>query len=95
MIAIIGDERRIGLVPSLPLAWLHVMNWTGLRGAVAAALALSIPEGTPDRALLQGIVFGIGLFTLLVPGTTAARVLRWAGVQGDGATRASAAGPDT
>jgi CPA1 family monovalent cation:H+ antiporter len=76
-------ERRIGIVPALPLSWLHVMNWTGLRGAVATALALSIPEGTPDRELLQGIVFGIVLFTLVVQGTTAARVLRWAGVHAD------------
>jgi CPA1 family monovalent cation:H+ antiporter len=50
---------------------------------VAAALALSIPEGTADRELLQGIVFGIVLFTLLVQGTTAGRVLRWAGVGED------------
>jgi CPA1 family monovalent cation:H+ antiporter len=78
-------ERRVGLVPSLPLGWLHVMNWSGLRGAVAVALALSIPEATPDRELLQGIVFGVVLFTLLVQGTTAARVLRWAGVSGDDA----------
>jgi CPA1 family monovalent cation:H+ antiporter len=76
-------ERRIGLVPSLPLSWLHVMNWTGLRGAVAAALALSIPQGTADRELLQGIVFGVVLFTLLVQGTTAGRVLHWAGVGTD------------
>jgi CPA1 family monovalent cation:H+ antiporter len=76
-------ERRIGLVPALPLSWLHVMNWTGLRGAVAAALALSIPEGTADREMLQGIVFGVVLFTLLVQGTTAGRVLRWAGVGTD------------
>jgi CPA1 family monovalent cation:H+ antiporter len=76
-------ERQIGLVPALPLSWLHVMNWTGLRGAVATALALSIPEATPDRELLQGIVFGIVLFTLIVQGTTAERVLRWAGVHGD------------
>jgi monovalent cation:H+ antiporter, CPA1 family len=76
-------ERRIGLVPALPLSWLHVLNWTGLRGAVATALALSIPVGTPDRELLQGIVFGIVLFTLIVQGTTAERVLNWAGVHGD------------
>jgi CPA1 family monovalent cation:H+ antiporter len=76
-------ERRVGLVPSLPLAWLHVLNWTGLRGAVATALALSIPEGTPDRELMQGITFGIVLFTLIVQGTTAERMLRWAGVRGD------------
>ena len=81
-------ERRIGLVPSLPLSWLHVMNWTGLRGAVAAALALSIPEVTAYRALLQGIVFGVVLFTLLVQGTTAGRVLRLAGVGEDDDARA-------
>ena len=77
-------ERRIGLVPALPLSWLHVMNWTGLRGAVATALALSIPEATPHRELLQGVVFGVVLFTLIVQGTTAATVLRWAGVGEDG-----------
>ena len=73
-------EQRAGLGPALPLSWLHVMNWTGLRGAVATVLALSIPEGTPDRGLLQGTVFGIVLFTLIVQGTTAERLVRWAGV---------------
>jgi CPA1 family monovalent cation:H+ antiporter len=87
-------ERRFGLDPLLPLAWLHVMNWTGLRGAVAAALALSIPVGTLDRELLQGTVFGVVLFTLLVQGTTAASVLRWAGVEGEGAASAVEAEPD-
>jgi CPA1 family monovalent cation:H+ antiporter len=82
--------RRIGRSPSLPLSWLHVMNWTGLRGAVATALALSIPPGIPDRELLQGITFGIVLFTLLVQGTTAGRVIRWAKIQRDAdAQRAS------
>ena len=76
-------ERKVGIVPALPLAWLHVMNWTGLRGAVATALALSIPESVPDRALLQGIVFGVVLFTLIVQGTTAERVLRWSGVHSE------------
>ncbi len=74
--------RRTIRVPGLPLAWLHVMNWTGLRGAVAIALTLSIPEATPDRQLLQGIAFGIVLFTLIVQGMTAERMLRWAGVRG-------------
>jgi monovalent cation:H+ antiporter, CPA1 family len=73
-------ERRIGVLPSLPVGWLHVMNWTGLRGAVATALALSIPQGTPDRTVLQGIAFGIVLFTLVVQGLTAERVMRWARV---------------
>lgn len=77
-------EQRIARAPSLPLGWLHVMNWTGLRGAVATALALSIPVETAGRELLQGIVFGVVLFTLVVQGTTATRVLRWAKVDRDG-----------
>jgi monovalent cation:H+ antiporter, CPA1 family len=75
--------RVLGVAPQIPLAWLHVINWTGLRGAVAMALALSLPNDVPDRELLQGTIFGIVLFTVLVQGTTAGRVVRWAGVASD------------
>ena len=37
----------------LPRGWLHVLFWSGLRGAVAVALALSLPESIPQRSLLQ------------------------------------------
>lgn len=70
----------LGLSPRIPNAWLHVINWTGLRGAVAMALALSLPSDVPNRELLQGTIFGIVLFTLIVQGTTAERMVRWAGV---------------
>lgn len=82
-----GSSRlahRLGIASSVPISWLHVMNWTGLRGAVAMALALSLPSDVPDRALLQGTAFGIVLFTVLVQGTTAQRVVRWAGVKQEG-----------
>lgn len=72
--------HRLGRAPAIPVGWLHVINWTGLRGAVAMALVLSLPADMPDRTLLQGTTFGIVLFTVLVQGTTAGRVLRWAGV---------------
>ncbi len=87
-----GSSRlayRLGVAPWIPLSWLHVMNWTGLRGAVAMALALSLPGDVPDRTLLQGTTFGIVLFTVLVQGTTAGRVMRWAGVSAAVATPAS------
>ena len=83
-------ERRAGLLPRLPIAWLHVLNWSGLRGAVATVLALSLPADVPDRSLLQGITFGIVLFTLVVQGTTAERVMRWAGVDREPEGAASA-----
>ena len=78
-----GSSRlghRLGLAPPIPASWLHVLNWTGLRGAVAMALALSLPMDVPNRTLIQGTTFGIVLFTLLVQGTTAERVMRWTGV---------------
>ena len=76
-----GSSRiahRFGAAPRMPVSWLHVMNWSGLRGAVAIALALSLPNTVPDRTLLQGTTFGIVLFTVLVQGATAELVLHWA-----------------
>jgi CPA1 family monovalent cation:H+ antiporter len=55
----------------LPLGWLNVVFWAGLRGAVSTALALSLPIDFPNRSKLQGITFGVVLFTLVVQATTA------------------------
>ena len=66
-----GTSRLVrGRNHGLPMGWLHILFWGGLRGAVAIALALSLPVDFPKRELLQAITFGIVLFTLLVQGTT-------------------------
>ncbi|MGZ8437063.1 MAG: cation:proton antiporter [Candidatus Limnocylindrales bacterium] len=83
--------HRLGAARRMPLSWLHVMNWTGLRGAVAMALALSLPSDVPERTLLQGTTFGIVLFTVLVQGATAERVMRWADPSPDPARDAAIA----
>jgi CPA1 family monovalent cation:H+ antiporter len=69
---VVGGTARIvrGRERAIPSGWLHVLFWSGLRGAVAVALALSLPADFPQRALLQEIAFGIVLFTLLVQGMT-------------------------
>ena len=72
------DMPGFGLGP-VPIGWLHVLFWAGLRGAVSVALALSLPADLPNRELLQGITFGIVLFTLLVQGTTVNAVVRRSG----------------
>ncbi len=64
-----------GLNP-LPLRWRHVLFWGGLRGAIALALALSLPAATPQRALLQSMTFGVVLFTLVIQGLSMAGLLK-------------------
>ena len=71
---LLGGASRLtpspGLAGQVPSGWLHVLFWAGLRGAVAVAMALSLPADIPQRALLQEITFGVVLFTLLIQGTT-------------------------
>jgi monovalent cation:H+ antiporter, CPA1 family len=64
-----------GLEARMPMHWLHVLFWSGLRGAVAVAMALSLPQTVPQRELIQEITFGVVLFTLLVQGTTVGRLV--------------------
>jgi CPA1 family monovalent cation:H+ antiporter len=77
---------------ALPRGWAHVIFWSGLRGAIALAAALSLPADFPQRGLLQQISFGIVLVTLLVQGIGAPVVVRIALRGGDGATALRSAG---
>lgn len=60
--------RRAAGHAEIPPGWSHVLFWSGLRGAIALAAALSLPEALPQRHLLQQIAFGIVLLTLVVQG---------------------------
>lgn len=75
---LVGGLGRVAPLPGvaarLSVGWLHVLFWSGLRGAVAVAMALSLPANVPQREVLQAIVFGVVLFTLLVQGTTVGRL---------------------
>jgi CPA1 family monovalent cation:H+ antiporter len=82
-----GTSRLLGRGSAggpVPMGWLHVLFWAGLRGAVAVAMALSLPTDFPQRLLLQEITFGIVLFTLFVQGTTAELVVKRAGAVATG-----------
>jgi len=81
---LLGAAWRVSGPAGVPASerkgWLHVLNWSGLRGAVAVALALSLPLDVPERVRLQEITFGIVLFTLLVQGMTIESLIkRWLG----------------
>ncbi|MBB5926353.1 Na+/H+ antiporter [Streptomyces echinatus] len=74
---------RSGARERFPLAW------SGVRGAVSLAAALSVPATTAAGRPLAGhglLVFtavAVILLTLVVQGTTMPAVIRWAGLRGD------------
>ena len=54
----------------------HVMFWGGLRGALALALAVGIPESLPYRQQILTVTFAVVAFSVIVQGTTISWVLR-------------------
>jgi CPA1 family monovalent cation:H+ antiporter len=71
--------RRFGL-PRVSRGEQHVMWWGGLRGGLAVAIALSIPDTLPERALIQQLALGAVLFTLLVNAPSTRLLIRWLGL---------------
>jgi len=57
-----------------------VLAWGGLRGAVAIALAMSLPKHFPYRWQIIDFAFGVTLFMLLVNGTTMSWLIRRLGL---------------
>ncbi|MGB8212365.1 MAG: Na+/H+ antiporter [Anaerolineales bacterium] len=64
----------------IPKRWLHVLNWGGLRGAIALALVLSLPPNFANRDQFRLMAFGVVLFTLLVQSTTMRPLIQWLGI---------------
>ena len=48
----------------------HVMFWGGLRGALALALALGIPDSVPYRQEILTVTFGVVAFSVFAQGLT-------------------------
>lgn len=62
---------------SEPISWRYqaVAFWGGLRGAVALALALSLPNAFPNRELIIAMTLGVAIFTIIISGTTTSTVI--------------------
>lgn len=64
----------------VPLRDQHVLFWGGLRGALALALALGLPEQTPHRNEIVMLCFAVVGFSVVVQGLTMPPLLRRLGV---------------
>ena len=62
--------ERVAHIPPFGLRNQAVLVWGGLRGGVALALALALPEELPQRDLFVAMTGGVVLATLLLNATT-------------------------
>ena len=78
-----------GLVPvagfvthKIPLRWQHVLVAGGIRGALALALALSLPSNFPYRENLLAMTFGVVAVSIVCQGLAIKPLLRVLGISG-------------
>ena len=54
----------------------HLLVWGGLRGALALALALSLPPELPDREAIASVAFAVVAFSIFAQGLSIGPLLR-------------------
>ena len=83
-VAIVLLARWISVsIPILMLKWrlefsqgvIRILTWSGLRGGISVALALSLPP-VPEKPAILACTYTVVLFSILVQGLTIRRVLR-------------------
>ena len=54
----------------------HILFWGGLRGALALALALGLPQNLPHREEIIGVTFAVVTFSVFIQGLTITPLLK-------------------
>jgi len=82
----------VGLPARLGQRWLDLppgagllMTWSGVRGGISVALALSLPPG-PERDVILMLTYSVVVFSILVQGLTVGRMTRALGLSEEGSS---------
>jgi CPA1 family monovalent cation:H+ antiporter len=68
---------------ALPSAYQHILWWGGLRGALALALALALPESVGERDQIIAVAFAVVAFSVFVQGLSMAPLVSRLGLRAD------------
>ena len=61
---------------NIPLRFQHILFWGGIRGPIALALSLGLPEGFPSKNEIVSLTFAIVAFSIVVQGLTIGPALK-------------------
>ncbi|MCK5477818.1 MAG: cation:proton antiporter, partial [Methylococcales bacterium] len=64
-------------LPSVSYGAQHIMWWGGLKGGLAIAIVLSVPDTLPEKQLLIELTVGVVLVSLLVNATSIRYLIHW------------------
>ena len=64
--SLVPATTRLFSLPRINMGERHIMWWGGLKGGLAIAIVLSIPESLAGRQTLVELTLGVVLFTLLI-----------------------------
>lgn len=75
---LVAALHTLGLTSKTPLGWRQstVLSWTGMRGVVTLAVALSLPADMPGRDFMLLTAFAVILVTVIGQGTSLGWLIR-------------------
>jgi CPA1 family monovalent cation:H+ antiporter len=64
-----------GVLKADILGLTNLLTWGGLRGGLALAMALSLPNG-PEKEIILHATFGVVAFSIIVQGLTIGKIFK-------------------
>jgi monovalent cation:H+ antiporter, CPA1 family len=71
----LGTLTVFGILKAHTLGLTNLLTWGGLRGGLAVAMALSLPDG-PEKDLILKMTYGVVAFSIIVQGLTVGRIFK-------------------
>jgi len=65
----------VGALKADRLGLTNLLTWGGLRGGLAIAMAMSLPD-SPDKDVILHMTYGVVAFSIIVQGLTISRIFK-------------------